>query len=124
MEYRWYELSCANHLYVPYQWKNARVSELRPYDWTGGGRRVNSTAYGCPNTAYRQSVPASSSSYVSKTTTYARSNSISYGGFSLNASQKNTGSHKKTYTNTSTTVSATLCGENGQPAVTDKVSEV
>jgi hypothetical protein len=121
-EYRYYDLYCASSLIVPYQWKSAQIWELRPYDWTGGSRKVNSTAYTCPNSQFKQELGAGDDLWVSKTSTYGRTNSISFGGFSLNSSQKDTTTHKKTFSNSSST-SANICGQDNQPLLSDKVSE-
>ncbi|GLW30035.1 hypothetical protein Areg01_29750 [Actinoplanes regularis] len=123
-EYRWYELYCQDPTTLPTTpWKDSNIKELRPYEFAAGARKVNTTGYSCSNSANRQSIPASDSSWVSRSTTHAITNSISYSGWSLNSSQKNTSDHKKTFFNT-TTVSATICGENALPTRTDRVGEV
>jgi hypothetical protein len=123
-EYRWYDLFCKDPMNTAGPWRDPKVSELRPYEWTGGSRKVNTTAISCPNSAYRQSIPDESELWVSRATSHTVANGIDVSGFDLNGSQKNTKSHKKTIKNTSTTVSATVCGQNNHPSKSDLVGEV
>ncbi len=89
------------------------MKALWEYKWTGGTRVVFKDGYQCPNPTWRQSLAPNSELWVSRSTTYSLTNSVTYALFEMDSKQENTQTHKKVYTNTSTAVSATLCGQDG-----------
>ncbi|WP_026208056.1 hypothetical protein, partial [Catelliglobosispora koreensis] len=99
---------------------DAQVTKLLPHTFTGGNRNTTYTGYyGCAE-QYRTEI--SNPTWVSKASTTTISGSLELNGAKLAAVQKNTSAHKKTYI--PVTTPAGLCGENGNPADTERVGEV
>jgi hypothetical protein len=75
--------------------------------------------YTCPNRSYRGQL--SSTLWVSRSSTTTFSGGVSVGGIGVDAKQTNTSSHKKSYVPKRS--GAYICGQNGNPTSTEKVSE-
>lgn len=115
--FQWWDLYCRDIAGPPPPLNPgvfANVKALWEYKWTGGTRVVFfKDGYQCPNPTWRQSLAPNSELWVSRSTTYSLTNSVTYALFEMDSKQENTQTHKKVYTNTSTAVSATLCGQDG-----------
>ncbi|MEU8014316.1 GDSL-type esterase/lipase family protein [Micromonospora parva] len=97
------------------------ITKALPDSFAGGNRNSTySGYYQCPNVGYRSEI--NNPLWVSRASTTTLTGSASAFGISLAAQQVNSSSHKKTYT--PVTKPAYLCGEDGNPVATEKVSEV
>ena len=102
------------------KWRAANVHEIRPYAFKGFNRDTTYRSYyTCPNRSYRGQL--SSTLWVSRSSTTTFSGGVSVGGIGVDAKQTNTSSHKKSYV--PKVSGAYICGQNGNPTSTEKVSE-
>jgi hypothetical protein len=102
------------------KWRAANVHEIRPYAFKGFNRDTTYRSYyTCPNRSYRGQL--SSTLWVSRSSTTTFSGGVSVGGIGVDAKQTNTSSHKKSYVPKRS--GAYICGQNGNPTSTEKVSE-
>jgi len=102
------------------KWKAANVHEIRPYAFKGFNRDTTYRSYyTCPNKSWRGQL--TSTLWVSRSSTTTFSGGVSVGGIGVDAKQTNTSAHKKSYVPTKS--GAYICGQNGNPTSTEKVSE-
>lgn len=110
-------------------WRAADVHEIRPYQFKGFSQiDVPGVTYKCNRSAFRGSL--GNEMWVSRANTVTTSLSV-WGGLDGNgiggkvqfdSKQVNTGAHKATYTPTA--AGAKICGQDKNPAATEKVMEI
>ncbi|MEV8505062.1 hypothetical protein AB0368_09565 [Actinoplanes sp. NPDC051475] len=109
-------------------YRDSKLTKVQMYQFKGFSRTNHYTGYyTCPNPSYKGPIPAEL--WVSRDSTSAFSFTLgangSYRGVGadvgLTSKQTNTTSHKKTYIEVKP--GAVLCGQNGNPTRTEKVSE-
>jgi hypothetical protein len=109
-------------------WRDSKLTKVQMYQFKGFSRSNHYTGYyTCPQARWKGSIPAEL--WVSRESTSTFSFTLgangSYKGVGadvgLTAKQTNTSTHKKTYIEV--IPGAKICGQNGNPTVTEKVSE-
>jgi hypothetical protein len=109
-------------------WRDSKLTKVQMYQFKGFSRSNHYTGYyTCPQARWKGAIAAEL--WVSRDATSTFSFSLgangSYRGVgadvSLTSKQTNTSSHKKTFIEAK--AGAKICGQNGNPTVTEKVSE-
>lgn len=110
-------------------WRDSKLKKVQMYEFKGFSRKSNYTGYyTCPQSKWRGSLTAEL--WVSRESTSSFSFTLggngSYKGvganLSLTTKQSHTKVHKKTYIPVKS--GSKICGQNGNPTKTEKVSEV
>jgi hypothetical protein len=109
-------------------WRDSKLTKVQMYEFKGFSRTNHYTGYyTCPQAKWKGEIPAEL--WVSRDSTstfnFTLGGNGSYKGVGadvgLTAKQTNTSSHKKTYIEVK--AGAKICGQDGNPTKTEKVSE-
>ena len=118
LDNRAYNLKCMDS--ITGEWYYPHVWEWRPYQWTGGNRKVK-PKYKIFKCKSEYKVSISSATWTARESSYTYSTGAKLAGIGLRVKQTNSGSHKLTFTPDGT---AKLCGSNNYPIYARQVKEV